>query len=131
MKQLKEAAITFLVGRDRISLEVHDMVSREYVCKIEMNPEQLASALGRLGYTPVESCWVGDAEKFNKTMEIDRIEFPLPAGTDYRNRKQAAKAMAFNHCPNGWEPDLWFNSRNSFKTVDGTEWARTSIRRWV
>jgi hypothetical protein len=133
MMELEEGAITFLVSREQITLEVHDRTSNLNVCKIEMSAEQLASALGRLGYTPVDKLEVStDFDKLGKTMEMERLVFPLPKGKSWHDRKKAAIENVFFHCPSGWQPDLYFGSQNSFFTGDdGSEYARTAIRRWV
>lgn len=130
MTELKEAAITFLVSRDKITFEVYDKSSCRTFLRIEMNPEQLCSALGRLAFTPVDSCWVGDLDRINKQMESKPLRFPLPKDTRWQDQKAVAQVEVFNHCPNGWTPDTWFDGQNSFRTVDHVIYAHTIIRRW-
>jgi len=49
--------------------------------------------------------------------------------------KLAVTAQGRNECPDGWEPDNYYNSRDSFTyaAVNGIQevTAHTTIRRWV
>lgn len=67
-----------------------------------------------------------------KKMEHKQFEFPFDRRKiPFKELDEMASREAIRVCPEGWYPDLYFGSKNSFFTKDGTEWARTIIRRWV
>ena len=69
-------------------------------------------------------------KKLNKKLEHKRFVFKLPPVDGWRD-KETAKEIIQKVCPEGWKPDMGFNSQDSFFSKDGKEYARTTIRRWV
>ena len=67
--------------------------------------------------------------------EIDKIEFIIPNNISYQERNKIAykkaKEYCLSHCDTGWIPDNYFNSKNSFFTKNGQDYARCTIRRWI
>ena len=129
--KLDEAKITFLVNQEYTTIRVECAKSGIEFVEIELTPEQLSSALSRLAYTPCKSVEVRGLDKINKKHECKNYEFKLPE-CDWVSRKEVAIETVQELLKDSeWMPDLHFNSRGSFFTKDGVEWARATIRRWV
>lgn len=64
------------------------------------------------------------------TFEWYTAIFELPEA-NYMNRKEVAIETIKTVCPDGWTPDLYFGSQNSFFRENGKEYARVTIRRWI
>jgi hypothetical protein len=126
-----KAGLTFLINQDQDStLEITDMDAGITFIQIKLSPEQVVQALSRLSYTRVEA-EVMNLEAVGKIMETKNFEFPLPEKIYGQAGKQLAVTEVKRVCPEGWTPDLHFNSQNTFFEKDGKSWARTIIRRWV
>lgn len=68
-------------------------------------------------------------------MENKTIDFKISKELYYQKNSEELKKLAIRACPDGWEPDLYFNSKDSFFTAPGTVediyYASCVIRRWV
>jgi hypothetical protein len=76
---------------------------------------------------------VFDLDRVGKNMEHKRLEFQMPSGvveTAY-TRDEVAAMRAKDNCPDGWVPDLYFNSQDSYFKEMGKDMAHCTIRRWV
>lgn len=124
-----EAQISIIASYDnKIYIKIHDKTSGMAFVELELNNEQFVNAaMNRLGNTEVMSAEVHSLERVGKTHEHKSFEFEIPKWHD----KTFAKEYAKNNVPNGWIPDLEFNSQTSFYEKDGKSYARTTIRRWV
>ena len=70
-------------------------------------------------------------DKFGKKREHSIIEFKVADKYEYGKSEELAKEKVGAACPDGWEPDMYFSSQNSFFRKGEEMWARTSIFRWV
>lgn len=130
--KINNASITILINRDCAIIELHDHASGITFLNLQLTPAQLTSALSRLSRTPVESMEVKDLDKLNKKMEVQQHEFEIPDyGYQYRQHLDDIKRLAIQTCPEGWQPDEYYGSQNSFFEKDGKRYARVVIRRWV
>lgn len=126
-----EGKVTMLFDRDRgLTIEVRDQLSRTVLCKLTLDNEQAMSALARLAGTDCmidlnEDCF----DKIGKKMLVDSMTFKMPEGS--RQGKEEAITEALNNCPEGWEPDLYFGSQDSFTFKDGEYYAKCTIRKWI
>ena len=125
-----QAKLTLLVSGDAVTIEVHDAAAAVRFLTLELTPEQFCAVLGRLAMVPCQSAKVTGLDLVGKSHECKNFEFPLPAGVKWRD-KEAATTEVQRVCPDGWEPDLYFSSQDSFFDREGQRWARTMIRRWV
>lgn len=128
-----EGQLTIMCNRDRpVEIEIVDKESGGRLAVVHVGHTQFVAALGRMGSC---ACTIehGNLSKVGKIHESKRFEFPLTANKPitYKNREAVAKACVMDHCPEGWEPDNYYGSQDSFFEKDGEQWARTTIRRWV
>lgn len=124
------AKISILINRDNTRIEVYDDDSSITFLEIILTPEQLSSALSRMALTPCESVEVRNLDRIGKKME--NINFEVITDGSIRD-KDKARELIKNECPEGWLPDLYLGSQNSFsydRYSDKTT-IRTIIRRWV
>lgn len=124
--------LTLLFGDEGATIEIRDQPSREVVCEVTLTPEQTCQALSRLGETHCKVKY-GELKNVGKKEEYKEFIFEIPSISSYRreDRKTIAKEIVKEVCPEGWEPDLYFGSQDSFFTKDDKKYARTMIRRWV
>lgn len=125
--KISDGRISILTNEDKVEIMLHDSDASVTFATVEMTPQQFCQALSRLMHTKCK-IEVRGLDLVGKKMEVDNLIFPIDGG--YRDR-EAALAAVFKHCPKGWEPDLSFNSQDSFPLKDGQQYAKTAIRRWV
>mgnify|MGYP001806871344 CR=1 FL=1 len=128
------ASITFLPdsGGEGCRIDIEDKDANVIIFRGELNAEQFCQMMGRLACTRFTEAKVGPLDKIGKIHQLERIAFKVPGITPYSpNRKDVAREEAKRVCPEGWEPDTYFGSQDSFFTRDGEVWAGTIIRRWV
>ncbi len=127
------ASISILGDESGVRIEVEDTDASITFLNIFMEPKKfIQAALGRLSNTHCLASVQG-LDKVGKKMEHKVIEFPMPFH-NYQNRILIAQEEAEKECPEGWKPDLYFKSRDSFFLKDGKDgetWASCTIRRWV
>ncbi len=123
--------ITLLVDKQGARIELHDVPSGLTFFRAEMTAEDFMAALGRLGYAGMEKAEIFNLEKIGKTLLIDKIEFEMPEGVPHKELSKVAYQLALEQCPAGWEPDSYFNSRDSFFYKNEKQWARATIRKYV
>lgn len=124
------ALLTIAVNDDNVTIEVEDSDASIRFLKLEITPKDFCAALGRLYNSKVKKAKVCGLKYLGKKMEHKKFEFEMPKHT-WSNREKLAEITAIEKCPNEWEPDLYFNSQDSFFQKDGKEYAKTTIRRWV
>lgn len=125
-----QGAITILFSADGLKISVKDRDSSITFAEIKLNQEQTCQAMSRLAQTDCRIT-VREIEKVGKKMEHQEFVFEIPKGNGQKNRKKEIEEKCLQDCPDGWKPDLYFNSHNSFFTKDGKKYARTTMRRWV
>lgn len=123
--------ITLLFSDEGMTLELHDSNANTTFVRIKLNQEQTCQVLSRLSHTECEKMEVRGVDKLGKTHECKKFEFELPEGTNWTNQRERVLNIVHSMCPEGWEPDIYFGSKDSFFEKDGKKWARCTIRRWV
>lgn len=123
--------ISMFFDENGLRMELRDKNAITTFAEIVLNKEETCSALARHGYTPCE-IEVRNLERIGRKHEHKTFEFEIPTlKIPYNLRENTIIALAKKHCPNGWIPDLYFSSQDSFFNKDGKSWARTTIRRWI
>ena len=117
-------------GGDFISITISGQNSRVEVMEVKMPIAEFAKAITGQGYCKGVGILRG-ADKFGLKMENKPFEFKLPDSSDWKTRKSDAAGVVKFVCPDGWEPDSYFSSQDSFFSKGGEQWARCTIRRWV
>ena len=128
--KLDNAKITIMVDQSRTTIELHDSKSSILIASIELTAEQFCRAIGRGAYTECVIEMNDSLHLLNKTMENKYFEFEIP-DVGYKEEQRVAKEQVIKLCPEGWEPDLYFASQDSFFRKDEKSFARCTIRRWV
>lgn len=130
--KLKDAKITMLFNENGATIEVHDRTSALTFIEIELNQEQVCRILSRQGYVECKNVEVFNLDRINKKLVHKPFEFKIGAKniTYYKDEKKIAQETLVKVCPDGWTPDLSFDSQGSFFTKDGIRYARTTIRKW-
>lgn len=129
--QLKEAGITILFNEDGLKIELHDEEAGVLFAHVALNAAQTCQAMSRLSQTRC-NVEVRNLEKVGKREEYKPFIFPIPDDVGYgKERDRAATQAALELCPEGWTPDTYFGSQDSFLIQDGKPMARCMIRRWV
>lgn len=128
--KLKDPRITFLVGVEGTTIQIHDNASVTNFIEIKLTPEQLSSALSRLAYTRCEVN-VRDLDIVGKKRLVMPLIFEIPKDYDRRANEALLNDLAIQHTPVGWTTSTYFGSQDSFFTEDGKRFARTSVYQWV
>jgi hypothetical protein len=121
--------LSILVSKECTRIEIKDSDAGTRFLSIKLDPETFCALLGRLADVSVE-LEVRGLEKVGKKMEIDKLEFEIPPH-DYASKDHLAIEEAKRVSPAGWIPDGYFNSQDSYFSIDGKDMARCTIRRWV
>lgn len=130
--KLDSAAITFLVGSDSTTIQIHDQNANVGFVRIRLTNSQLAAMLSRLSFTPCEVEVFG-LDRVGKKMENRDFEFEISEEAG-RNRALLPDICSDAMQSEGlseWVSDMYFNSQNTFFKKGGKSMARTTIRRWV
>jgi hypothetical protein len=125
--------ITILVDRDGTTIEVDDENSSLTFLRIKLTPKQFQAALSKLAYTPCEETEVFNLNKIGKKMMMKEWKFKVPLYMEKlpgEEMKEKLKQYVVKYCPEDCEPDLYFNSQDSFFYIGEDLYARTTIRRW-
>ena len=129
--ELKNGKITIMTNKDGCDIHIDDGDASITMVKIHLTTEQFCQAIGRLAYTTCEKLEVFGLDKIGKKMDNKFLEFPFDKKCKWSERDELAYEEALRFCPEGWYPDKYFGSQNSFFIKDGQEYARVVIRRWV
>ncbi len=129
--ELKDAALDFMINAKETTIRLYDHVSNQTVVEITLTPEGLSQAMSRLSMTKCKAI-VNEYSfsKLNKKMENKYLEFEINKDLR-RGDEQELHALAQSNCPDGWTPDKYYGSQNSFFTKEGKTYARAVIRRWI
>lgn len=116
-------------GREYISIRLEDKDSHIKFVEVEVDYGEFTKALTGLAGS---QCLLKfhNLENVGKIKEHDNISFIMPEH-NYDDKDKVASIAAISACPKGWEPSLYFRSQKSFYRIDGVEFARTTIHRWV
>ena len=121
------ASITLLFSHDGATLELHDDDASITFVRLKMNQKQTCQMLSRLGNTHTVECLIAGTDNLGKKIEVDTLELEMPDKVPFGKEKEIAIELAKANCPDGWTPDLYFNSQKSFSKGR----AYCTIRRWV
>ena len=128
-----DTQITVLFSADGLHLKVTDKPSGVTFLDITMNAAQVCQAFSRLSNVQVTECEIKGLDKIGKRHEHKSFTVTIPGDIDYNTRQEIARQKLLEECPEGWVPDLYLGSQNSFsynyKTKQTT--VTTFIRRWV
>lgn len=123
-------SFTIRFRREGTTITFYDRDANIDFASIKVVPEDMLEAMGGLGYAPCEMN-VYSLDKVGKKMENKKFEFEIPdelySSTKSYELFNLAKALV----PDGWMPDSYFSSQDSFFRKDGVQYARCTIRRWV
>lgn len=123
--------ITILADKDGARIEIRDRDASVLFVEINLSSQQFCQALGRLAHVKC-NLNVSGLNKVGKKHENKTFEFELPKNMElWGTDKKIIADYAETITPEGWKNDRYFNSRDSFFTKDGKDWARCTIRRWV
>ena len=129
---LINAKIDLSFSDNGLDIRIKDGDASITFVELHLNQEQACQAMSRLSSTTVEKCELRGIDKVGKKMEIDYLEFNMDNNVKYADRRKEAFAIAKDKCPEGWVPDNYFGSQDSFKNAkNGQLIARATIRRWV
>ena len=118
---------------DLIEIRISESDSKIYdIIKVKISQTNFLRCLARFAYAPCQlEIDMDEIPKLGKRMETQTLEFQLPSFARDYDHKAIARKLALFKCPKGWEPDLYFGSRDSIVYKDGKYWANTIIRRWI
>lgn len=134
-KELKGKFTLLIPVDDRpVTIEVEDVNSHTAFLEVSIPRDEFLKAMARM--VNVEcSFQLRRADLVGKKQTHKMFEFPLPDCTTYENRTDISRKTSLSLCPKGWEPDNYFQSRDSFfvKEEDGkkVQYARTVIRNYA
>lgn len=127
-----DGRITIYVSDEGAHIQIEDREANTTFCDIKMTPKQFTTAIGRQVNVKVESMEIRGLSKVGKKHENKTFEFSLCVeDVPYTGREVLAKKVVKDKCPEGWIPDNYFKSQDSFFKRDGIAWARCTIRRYV
>ena len=124
--KLKDAKISILFSEEGLHIKLYDNESVIKFCNIRLNKEQTCEALARMFHTPC-TMEVFELENVGKR----RVSQPLEFEIHDRYDKELLEGLAKECCPEGWTPNLSFNSQGSFYRKNDIQWARTICYKWV
>ena len=133
MKKELKGKIDLLFDRDHgLQISVKDVNSNVTFLELKVSPEDVCALLSRQVMIP---CYmtIAEIEKVGKYHRHKKFEFlidtELPSyDSGYR---EVVKQLAIEKCPDGWMPDLYFGSKDSFFKKDGQDYARCIIRQYI
>ena len=130
-----EGNIDLLVGHDGTTITIRDGLSSKPIIQVKLTPEQLSQALSRQAYTPCTfEYFHANHDKIGKKMENKHHSVKLPPELSkhgWRDNKEALDEFVLKNTPEGWIPDLYYGSQNSFYWQDEEKYVRFIIRRYV
>ena len=126
-----EGRFTLLIDQERgTTVEVEDYASGETMLRIKITPGQTLAFLSRQVYVKCEFT-TGRLEHVGKELEVSKYSVKMPENFNDSIDKTIATNRMRNQCPEGWEPDCYFDSQRSFYTKDKQNYAQCTIRRWI
>ena len=127
------AKITLLINQDGLHLTMDDDDAVICFLDVRLTPQQTVEALSRLAHVPCE-CEVRGLNLVGKKRLSQKLSFEFAAGHSYgEERQKLATSKAKEVCPEGWKPDTYFGSQNSFSYNHdtGVTTAHTTAYKWV
>lgn len=128
--KLENPTMEMLIGAEGTEIRITDEKSGVSFVQVKLNPEQPSRLFARQACVKCE-VEVRNLELVGKQLENDMLEFEIPSGTTRYNGLEQIVKLSKDACPEGWTPDEYFGSQNSFFTKGGKSFARCAISRWV
>jgi hypothetical protein len=134
-KKLKDVRITILIQDKDIEFKFYDYLSCKTFFIFSLNFSNFIKALGRLAYVKCKSASVLNLAYLNKKMIHKPFSLRISKSlysNSYSKRKEIEDLIK-KKCPEGWIPDLYLNSQDSFK-IDHTNnqyFVNTIIRKYI
>ena len=126
------AKVDLSFSDEGLDIRIRDDDSGLTFVELHMGQKEACQVMSRLSSVPAEKCELRGLDKVGKKMEVDYFEFGMDENIKYADRREEAFAIARDTCPEGWVPDNYFGSQNSFRNAkNGQLIARATIRRWV
>lgn len=130
-KKLLDGEITILCDNEGAQIEIRDELSGTKIVTAYVNADKFVAALGRLSSCSCDIDVTSVPERIGKKHRVERIVVKFPREKMYsNNQREIAEKIAIESCPEGWKPDLYFNSQDSFPIIDGVQHVKFTIRRW-
>lgn len=123
-----QGKLTLLFSTDGLQISLKDELSGMEFLQIDLDPAQTMRVLSRQAYVDCDFVTVG-LNKVGKKVTRDYITFEMPS-VSYDERDKVAEKLALQHCPPGWSPQLYFQSRDSFHRKEGKQYCRVMISKW-
>lgn len=131
--KLRNGKINILVGHDSTTIKLIDGDAFLTFAEVTLTPEQLSAALSRQAHVPCE-IELRALHNIGTRMEHKSFEFEIPEGLSRWGEEDSEELyrLAVEASPEGWVPDNYFGSQNTFFTTHGgKKYARVTIRRYV
>jgi hypothetical protein len=129
--KLIEPTISISIRDGVVEFTIYDGPSGTPFVELEMTDTNFMKALGRLAHVECQG-EVRGLDRVGLYLELATLTFPLGEsnllGDD---RKSLAAELATAAAPEGWKPDLYFGSQDSFRYHDGKTYGHTWLRRFV
>lgn len=122
--------ITILISREGTTIEIEDENSNTRFVKVFLTPEQLSAVLSRQASVECE-LKVVKLERVGKKHENKSFEFEIDKEKASSSNTDELYEIAKSKLSDGWIPDKYFSSQNSFYKKDGKQYANCTIRRWI
>ena len=124
-----QGKITLLFNPDGLTIRLADSNAEVCFLNVSLTAEQALMAMSRQGRVDCEF-EANHLDKVGKVISHDTIIFEMPEKHNFKDRESIASKLATEKCPEGWEPDLYFGSKDSFFYKNGKEFCQVSIVRW-
>lgn len=132
--KLLDASITILVNVEYTEIRITNNQSNTDFVRAKLTPEQLSMCLSRMGNTKCEVDVYG-LDKIGKTHENTKFEFEILDSMHKKGNEVSLHATCIESLQKqgmeGWIPDAYYGSQDSFFSRNGKHFARVTIRRWV
>lgn len=121
--------MTMLFSEDGLVLELKDEKSGVTFIRARLTSEQTLALMSRQALVDFEFEATG-LDKVGKQVYHDTLILEMPKDYPWKDKKSIAEKLAIEHCPEGWQPELYFGSRDSFFNKDGKEFCKTQLMKW-
>lgn len=117
--------LSISVGYEKTTLSIKDDNSKIQFLQCIIDNNEFLNAIGSKGLVECY-CKLINTDVVGKKLVIDSMIFVVP-----KQDRELAIEIAKERCPQGWIPDEYFSSQDSFMYKDGKIFAKTTIRKWV
>jgi hypothetical protein len=124
--------IDILFNHNGLTINIYDVASSLLIAEICLNKEQTLEALSRMSHTHC-NMKTYDLDKIGKKLHIAIFYVNLFQIKEWRDKEKAIE-KTIEQCKvvaKDWEPDLFFDSQDSFmKDEKGNTWCKSIIRKY-